>query len=185
MVSELGSSQPMNETCSSQLLHQIEHQESGKIHHDETPSRATQDEDRKPWMDDVLDRDTFGEDNEAERGRSTSAKRRSSTRARESMLERKFNELILAIHNMMVAMTTMKKQITAINKFVEGQDDLERHMSPPHPTPDEEEEPREDKMEKEPSLRRLHNLRDRGSTHHGSLGHQEHAFLRSHSHRAP
>lgn len=35
------------------------------------------------------------------------------------------------------------------------------------------------------SMRRSHSLRDRESTHHGSMDNPEPTFLRSHSHRAP
>lgn len=134
-------------------------------------------------MDDIPDKDIFGEENTARRGRSPSAERRSSTSITKATLERKFNELISAIHNMT---GIMQNKMTAINKFIGSQEAPTRHVSPPHSTPDEEEEPREeDKIEREPSLRRSHNLRDRGSTHHGSLSHQEHACMRSHSHKAP
>lgn len=66
----------------------------GGIQHDETLVKTTQYEDCEPYMDDILDRDTFGEENDAKRGRSPSTRRRSSTQARESMPERKFNEII-------------------------------------------------------------------------------------------
>lgn len=73
-----------------------------------------------------------------------------------------------------------------IYKFVGRQEAPKRHVIPPHTTQDEEEEPREeDRMDKEMSLRRSHNLRDKGSTHHISMSHQEYVFIRYHSHRAP
>lgn len=43
----------------------------------------------------------------------------------------------------------------------------------------------EDRSDREHSLRRSRSLRDRKSTHHGSLGQPKATFLRSHSHRAP
>lgn len=155
------------------------------MQNEETPSRATQEEDRWPWMNDVPDEDNLGEENEVERGKSTSARRRSSTLARESMLERRFNELISAIHSMMGSITTMQKQMKAINKFVGGQEVQERPVIPPHPILDEEEEPREeDKMERESSLRRSCSVIDRGSIHHGSMGCKQRTYLRNHSHKA-
>lgn len=61
-----------------------------------------------------------------------------------------------------------------------------RSSSRPRSIPDVEDDPREEERnEREPSLRRSHSLRDRGSNHHESMSHQEHAFMRSHSYRAP
>lgn len=135
-------------------------------------------------MEDVLDRDAFGEENSARRGRSPSARtRRNSTPAREATSERRFNKLIVAMKSLM---DVVQNQAATINTWFQKKEAPRRHVSPPSSIPDEEEEPREeDKMEKAPSLRRSHSLRDRGSTHHRSMSHQEHAFVASHSHRAP
>jgi len=93
---------------------------SEKSQHEETPSRAAQEEDCRPWMNEVSNEDDFGKENEATRGRTTSTRRRSPTPARESTPERRFNELISAIHNMMGFITTMQKQLNIVHKHVRG-----------------------------------------------------------------
>lgn len=134
-------------------------------------------------MNEVPNEGDFGEENEVPRGRTKSARRRSPTPARESTPERRFNELISAIHSMTGTITTMQKQLNTVHRHVGGQEAPERHMSPPRP--DEGEEPWVDKAKRELSLRRSRSLRGKRSTHHGSLDHPEPTFLKSHSHRAP
>jgi len=48
---------------------------SGKSQLDETPSRAAQEEDRRPWMSEVPNEGDYGEENDAPRGRFASARR--------------------------------------------------------------------------------------------------------------
>lgn len=150
---------------------------------EETPTRSTQNDDCRPWMEDFQDMDPFGKWNSTKRGRSPlSKRRRSPTPAKESMPKRKFNELLLAMRSMT---EVMQNQTTKFDAWFIKKEALRRNMRPPCSIPENEEEPiKEDTMERNPSLRRLHSLRDRGSNHHISMSHQEHVFIRSHSHRA-
>lgn len=59
------------------------------------------------------------------------------------------------------------------------------HNSPPHPILDQgEESHEEDRENKEASMRRSYSLKDKESTHHGSMGRPKPTFLRYHSHQA-
>lgn len=60
-------------------------------------------------MNEVPNEDDSEEENKVPRGRITLIKRIIPTLAQESMLERRFNELISAIHNMIRAIITMHK----------------------------------------------------------------------------
>lgn len=80
-----------------------------KIKHKEISSRTTQDEDHQSWMNEILDEENFREDNEVVKGKIISSRRRIPTLNRGSMPDRRFNELILTIHNMIGSITTMQK----------------------------------------------------------------------------
>jgi len=60
-------------------------------------------------MNEVPNESNYEEENDAMGGRSTSARRRSPTLTQESTSERKLNDLIFAINNMMGAITTMQQ----------------------------------------------------------------------------
>lgn len=113
---------------------------SGKSQAKETHSRAAQEEDRRPWLNEVSNEGDFGEENEPLRGRIPLARRRSPTLTKKSTPERRFNELISAIHSMTGAITTMQRQMSTIHRRVGGQEEPKRHISPPHPIQDEVEE---------------------------------------------
>lgn len=91
-----------------------------KTQHEENPSRVPQDKYHRPWMNDIHDEDNFGEENEVVKCRTTPTRRRSPTLDRDSMFERRFNLLILAIHNTMGIINTVQKKMNIVNKFIRG-----------------------------------------------------------------
>lgn len=73
-----------------------------------------------------------------------------------------------------------------LNRHMGVREEPKVQVTAPLPIPDDREEPHEeDRVDREPSMRRSHSLRDWESTHHGSMSHLEPTFLRCHSHRAP
>lgn len=139
---------------------------SGKSQTEKTSSRAAHEEERRPWMNELPNEEAFGEEGAMPERVGASVRRGDSIPIRESTPELRFNELILAIHSMTIAITTMQRQL---NKPMEVHEEPKIQVSPPRPNFDDREESHEeDRANKEPSMRRSHSLRDRESTYHGS-----------------